>query len=324
MNKPIKFIFVLIASLLLISNCFANFPHYINSSPQYFNPNVILKAAVSPYKKYSDGYGNPGASGLGYINVLKLETGIVKKDMDPTLDGIVSYDRAESNGAYIGQINMLAASSFNGVNGLVWGYDLARAPKIASQKPLFHTKQKGRTIPVYSMTPLLDAGKKLFGTATNPVFPIIPGAMVRSAIKSSTAVGPTYIWSALALSIAKDRTKSANLFMEDAGHIRCKSMTECKNKLNARMKKLALSAIRCGNDAGVAFAKIFVAYTVRYVPAGYVGTAITAAPYITLPKNALPKNKIDILKMSIQDWQNLTRKHQKPSNIMKNTAPILN
>ena len=78
----------------------------------------VLKGAVGPFDNYCDGYGNAGSSGLGYVSVLKLQTGKVKADMDVVLESIVSYDRAESLGAYVGQINMVAASSFNGLNGI--------------------------------------------------------------------------------------------------------------------------------------------------------------------------------------------------------------
>ena len=71
----------------------------------------VVNGAVGPFDDYCDGYGNPGSSGGGYISVLKLSTGTVAKTMDSVLEGIVSYDRAEKNDAYAGQINMIAASS---------------------------------------------------------------------------------------------------------------------------------------------------------------------------------------------------------------------
>ena len=57
---------------------------------------------------------------------------------DFLLDDIVAYDRAEANDAYIGQINMETASSFCGIAGQVWGYDLATADAIAKgeEKPV--------------------------------------------------------------------------------------------------------------------------------------------------------------------------------------------
>ena len=39
----------------------------------------IDKDAISPFKHYCDGYGNPGAKGLGYISVLKVSTGVIEK-----------------------------------------------------------------------------------------------------------------------------------------------------------------------------------------------------------------------------------------------------
>ena len=79
-------------------------------------------------------YLNPGASGLGYIATLKLSVGHLIADMDFVLEGIVSYDRAEKNDAYIGQINMVTASSFCGLNGAIWGYDLALARRTGKKK----------------------------------------------------------------------------------------------------------------------------------------------------------------------------------------------
>lgn len=55
----------------------------------------IDKTAISPYDRYCDGYGMPGAYGNGYVSVLKVSVGTVKKTDDILLDGIVSYDRAE-------------------------------------------------------------------------------------------------------------------------------------------------------------------------------------------------------------------------------------
>ena len=283
------------------------FQHYVNEKNARFSPKIILSNAISPYKNYCDGYGNPGASGDGYINVIKLEVGIVKKNLDPVLDAIVSFDRAETTGAYIGQINKITASSFNGPNGLIWGYDLAKEPQLM-RKPLFKIKQQKRNIPVYSIDPLLDAGIKLFGTKNNRNFEIMPGALVRSVFKKCTAEGPTYVWSALALSIVNNRMNHANLFMEDVGSMNCSSMNECRKILKDRLKKIALSAVRVGDNSHVNFEKIFVGYKLKYVPQGYVGTAITAAPYITLAQNALSNNPNTIINMTIDKWVTLHKK----------------
>ena len=83
----------------------------------------VVNGAVGPFDPYCMGYLNPGASGYGYISTLKLSTGVVSMaGLDQGTEGIVSYDRCEKNDAYIGQINMLTASSFCGVKGAVWGY----------------------------------------------------------------------------------------------------------------------------------------------------------------------------------------------------------
>ena len=48
----------------------------------------IVNSAVGPFEDYCDGYGNPGASGLGYVSALKLETGIGTKPLRGNLDGV--------------------------------------------------------------------------------------------------------------------------------------------------------------------------------------------------------------------------------------------
>lgn len=39
----------------------------------------IVSGAIGPYERFCDGYGNPGARGLGYLAVLKLEIGRVNE-----------------------------------------------------------------------------------------------------------------------------------------------------------------------------------------------------------------------------------------------------
>lgn len=269
----------------------------------------IVNGAIGPFDSYCDGYGNAGPSGLGYISVLKLQTGKVKADMDVVLESIVSYDRAESLGTYVGQINMIAASSFNGLNGAVWGYHLAKDESIAdgSIKPLFTKKRgDGVDIPVYSVEPLLDAGRHLFGTSEERRFSILPGAHVNCAVKDHTVKGPTSIWCAIALAIAEDREKDSNLFIEDAGDSTdITSDEERAAYLDRLMHNIAISIIRCGDDSGVKYKEIFVGYAAEWIPEGYVGCALTCAPYVVLAKNAVPKGgpASAMLSMKISDWE---------------------
>ena len=269
---------------------------------------TVVKGAVGPFDAYCDGYGNPGSSGLGYISVLKLQTGMVRKDMDNVLEGIVSYDRAETLGTYVGQINMVTASSFNGLNGAVWGYHVAKADSIAdgSLKPLFKKKRSdGVAIPVYSVGPLLDAGERLFGTTGKRRFPILPGAHVNCAVKSVTIKGPTSVWCAIALAIAEDRQKDSNLFIEDAGDsIPAESEQARKAYLDRLLENIATSVIRCGDDNKVKYKAIFVGYRTQWIPEGYVGCALTVAPYVVLAKDALPKGgPAQLLDLTISEWE---------------------
>ncbi len=286
------------------SICHAQKP---GGEPSLAGLSTVVNGAVGPFEKYCDGYGNTGASGLGYICAMTLEIGTVRQDMDTVLNGIVAYDRAETQGAYIGQINMLVASSFCGLNGALWGYDLARADEIASGKmtALFEVERHDRKkIPVYSADPLLDAAARLFGTNQKRRFPLLPGSHVICAEKEYASPGPKYIWSAVAISIAEDRTVDSCLFIEDAGEVAVKDAGDLAKFGDELMRKIARCSMRCGEDNNALYKEIWISYRIKWIPEGEVGCALVAVPYLVLAKNAIPDAKPEgMLKMTISDWE---------------------
>ena len=167
-----------------------------------------------------------GLEGNGYVSVLKVSVGTVEKTDDFLLDGIVSYDRAEINDAYVGQINMLTASSFCGIAGQVWGHDLAAHNDIIDKKikPVLEIDQyDGSKLHVYDAKPLLEAGIELFGTEKERRFTLLPGAHTICANKGVTAYRPKEdrplkegeaygVWCFIALSLSADRDNCADLF----------------------------------------------------------------------------------------------------------------
>jgi histidine decarboxylase len=267
----------------------------------------IVEGSVGPFDEYCDGYGNPGASGNGYVSVLKLSTGSVLKGMDDVLEGIVSYDRAEKNDAYAGQINMITASSFSGLNGNVWGYDLARHDGLAngSIAHLFmRRRHDGVEIPIFPVWPLLEAGEKLFGTATQRRYPLLPGSHVICATKDVTVSGPATVWSAIALSIAEDRENDSSLFIEDVGsQVEGANDEERTATLSVRMQSIVDSVMMCGEDQGVKYSRIFVGFKSEVIAAGAVGCALTCAPYLVLAKKAVPSSPRRLLEMTLSEWE---------------------
>jgi histidine decarboxylase len=278
----------------------------------------VVNGAVGPFNPYCMGYLNPGASGDGYISTLKLSTGIVSvAGLDPGTEGIVSYDRCERNDAYIGQINMLTASSFCGVNGAVWGYHLAKADQIANGtlKPMFFQSGDGRmAIPVYPVYPLLDCARRLFGMDGSRRFPPMPGAHVVCANKSFTSdpsvkPDPTcWVWAAIALAIAEDRDREANLFIEDAGQFGTiyDGPQQVIKFLEGMLHAVTKSMVLCGIDQKVRYKEIYAGYVYQFVDRNQVGCALTCAPYVLLAKNAIPPGgpASQILNMTISGWEN--------------------
>ena len=279
-----------------------------SSAAQSVSEPAVATGAVGPFVQYCDGYGNNGASGNSYISVLTLGAGVVESDLDPGLEGIVSYDRAETNDTYIGQINMITASSFNGLNGLVWGYHLAQADALAdgSAKPLFERQRKdGGKLLVYDAEPLLNAGARLFGTNDQRRFPLLPGAQVICAAKHLTVEGPCQVWSAIAIAMAVDREKDSNLFIEDCGsRPDFKSAKERAASFDRVRRNIVECVLRCGEDNNAVYKEVFVSYKSAWVPAGHTGCALVAAPYVVLAKDALPAGGVtDLLDMTITQWE---------------------
>lgn len=279
---------------------------------------MIDRTAISGYPTYCDGYARPGNNGNGYVSVVKVATGVVEKTDDFLLDGIVAYDRAEANDAYIGQINMETASSFCGIAGNVWGYDLAYNSAIDTLQPMFNAQQyDGSDLPVYDAGPLIDAGIALFGTEQSRRFPPAPGAHVICANKSTTnlrpragvpdpAKGEAYgVWCYIALSITRDRENSADLFIEDAG-----TWTENDNPkdlqafLDQHQRSVAWSIVACGKDQSVLYDRTFMAYAYTIMEPGFVGTALTVAPYVTLAQRAVPQAGFNALyDVTLSEWE---------------------
>lgn len=285
-----------------------------------FSQENIDKTAIGPFNNYCDGFGCPGAEGNGYVSVLKVSTGVVEKTNDVLIDGIVAYDRAEANDAYIGQINMETASSFCGINGQIWGYDIAIAEVIKNntQKPLFSVKQyDGSDLPVFDAEPLLDAGIALFGTEEERRFPPAPGSHVICANKSVTTYRPKEgapdpdkneaygVWCYIAISIAKDRETTACLFIEDAGvWTKNTNMGDFKSFLDKHRKSVIWSVVACGEDQSVVYDRSYISYAYVIMEPGQIGTAITVAPYIVLAKNAVPEKGFRRLnKMNLSEWE---------------------
>jgi histidine decarboxylase len=282
----------------------------------------VVKGAVGPFPSHSDGYGNPGASGLGYIAVVTLHTGQTPKEFaipgqnGEGLDGTVAFDRAEANGAYMGQINLIVASSFIGLNGAIWGYDIAKAMDIAERKPfkLFEiTESTAGRVPVYPADPLIDAASRLLGARDAPRFPLLPGAQVIAAHKEITAVGPTTVWCGIAIAIAENRDIDANAIMELCGELRGQSAGETEEQYFRLVREnLAKSVMRVGANQDVKYREIFVGVKHEFVPEGSVGYAMATAPYIVLAKGAVPPGGPEkLLEMNISDWEKALQRRPK-------------
>lgn len=264
------------------------------------NVREVVSGAIGPYRRNCAGFLNRESSGMGYIATLKLSAGEV--DMtgyDEGLARIVAYDRASRLDAYIGQLNVVAASSFCGLNGAVWGYDLVRAGDLHAEENRVATltRHDGSPIDVWKIDPLLDATRRLFGERTNRRFNVLPGEVTVAAAKGTIFEGPTTIWAALGLAIAEDRTVDASLFVED---VPAEATEPPVDPL-----VIAKSMLACAQNQHALYKELFVGVKTRRIPRGGLGAVYAAAPYINLARAAVPDGAEpeDLVEMSLSEWE---------------------
>lgn len=255
----------------------------------------ILSACVGPYDRYCASAGV--ASAAGYIAAPLIGLGLADLSCSHPgsrlLDGILAFDRAESSTANLTQTNLIAVSSFCGINGLVWGYDLAKQP--LRRHPLLAGKEHPQA---YDLTPLLEATQALLGTVREPRFPVAPGEHLVCAYKSHTVLGPCRLYGAMALAVAAERDRHADLFMEDHGTL----ADEDEEALV--LGNLLRSVAGIGENLGVHYEKVFVGLRSCWVAEGRVGCALTAAPYLHLARLAAPSTAPEALAgMTLSQWE---------------------
>jgi len=183
-------------------------------------------------------------------------------------------------------------SSFNGPQGLLWGYDLLPQPFAAH--PLASDPR------VRSAQPLLDATTALYGTISSPRFPIMPGQHVLCAYKTGYQNGPCVLYGALAVAIAADRQRNADLFLEDYGPLADGQDEERSGVGEADRERAVLEHLidavdRIRDNLRVEYSAIFVGFRACRVRAGEVGCVLTAAPYVHLARSAVPYGQLELL-----------------------------
>lgn len=264
---------------------------YVGGQHKGRNAARIINTCVGSYENWCASAGIlPGGS---YIATPLIGFGLCADEAEissPMLQSIVAFDRAESSTANLTQTNLIRVSSFCGVNGLLWGYDLARQPL----QP--HSSLSHDSFDVHDLTPLCEATQTLLGTVKEPRFSIAPGEHLVCAYKSHTVRGACRLYGAMAIAIAADRSRHADLFMEDHGVL---ASEESEDRM---LRHLLRSVEQVGANLRVEYSKVFIGLRSWWVPEGHVGCVLTAAPYLHLARNAVPRQPADLLGMTLDDW----------------------
>lgn len=265
----------------------------------------ILASAVSPYGFYCEGFGNNDSKGC-YINTPLIAAGTTRlkgvHDRSLVLEQIQAFDTAEAEGAYIGQINLFEVSSFCGPNGLIWGHDIMESPRRGlTLEGAAHT---GNGVPVYDADSLFLASARLFGTAKERRFPILPGSVVPAAYKSISEIGPCILYGGLGIGISRDKARSASLFMEYVGSSSDTMDEDVEAEKATISGKLLASVMEVGEKHDVVFEMTYLGTRALTVPDGCMGCVLVAIPYVTLAANAVPKSLADSQECpSLEEWE---------------------
>jgi len=266
----------------------------------------LLPRVIGPFDSYCSSSGLLPTS--AYITAPLIATGLASMECSHSgsklLDQIIAFDRAEASFANITQTNMVTVSSFNGLSGLILGYDLLKQ----ELKP-FPVLDPERYPNVFDAEPLFQATQALFGTIRDKRFPIAPGQHLLCAYKSLYKDTPCMMYGALGIGIARDRSRNADLFMEDHGTVVATHNRDANREQQTMViENLVKSIHRVGENLGVEYERIFVGLKVKLVGPGEIGCVITAAPYIHLAQNAVPGDDPGVLEnLSLAEWENSVR-----------------
>lgn len=260
----------------------------------------ILLNSISRYEDYCDGYISSNNPTGNYILGTVLSVGKDKVKFSHSgsavLDEINAFDLAESNDAYIGQLNMSIVSSFCGPQGLILGYDILGNENNFAKDNLYKTfDYKGEKINSYHVKYLSSATRSLFGTVDNQKFPLKPGSHVPFASKNIKAFGPKKLYAGVAMGIPEDREKHACLIMEDCG-----VLAEDKESI---MDNLCKSIFQIGENQRIKYTEIFVGIKTLKIEADEVGCALVAMPYFVIAQKAITHSISEFVNISLNDWK---------------------
>ncbi len=199
----------------------------------------------------------------------------------------------------------LQVQEFDGPTALITFDDDPTAPAKLVKKMQKDTELLESRSGVYEGEFLVEALKELFGTVEDKRFNIMPGSHVPFASKNVKMQGPGSLYSAIAIGIPKDRKNNACLLMEDIGMLKA----EADYVVTEIIENLTKSVISVGLNQKVEYKKCLVIFHKKFVPLGFTGCSLVAAPYFTLAKNAFPKDLMGrydlekLKKMTLQEWK---------------------
>ena len=243
------------------------------------------------------GYLEPTATGQpgAYVSTILLSTGAVnleqfpgfpfEEDLDQGMAQIVSYDRAECNDSYIGQVNMLQASSFSGVNG----GDLGLRPGSRFPHRQDVSRRAYREYPHLFLDSFARCDPAALRRRRRAALPSARGRHGRlcGEVSDQHGLGRQHVDLVRARFCDCRRPRQPCVPLHGGyGHHALSGETRTpsvRTRLDDRLNRIAYAAYLCGENQGARYKKIYIGWKASHIPKNHVGCALACAPYVTLP-----------------------------------------
>lgn len=242
-----------------------------------------------------------------HLTTVKLSVNTVpSKDTDTISEIILATNQCKCNDAYIGHVNIYPCACSYGQEEVIWGVDLAKSDDYEEILYMQET-HKRKDIPVISIKPLLRATERLFGQYNQQRFPILQGSDILASSRKIVAKGPTWVWALIGIGIPEDRNSGSCLLVEDASAHGDYNTPEGEliGYLEKMQKKITNGITLTAKSLDITLSRIHIGYKYTFAAPGELGCAIACAPFVHLPKNAIPQGAEakDLLNLSISQWE---------------------
>ncbi len=247
-----------------------------------------MKEILSKYENFCEGWKGEGKFiSSPFISI--SETDPLDKKGNGLLNEILSFDSAEIETTYFGQVNLVKITSFCSPEGYIWGYDLAKVDMREIKELTAKYKSK-----ILEANKLEKATIELLGTNKYKRFRIFPGSIVYCAFNFKIFPENKIAYGTIGIGIPQDRENQACLIMEDVG------IRKIKESSSIAKENMIKSIIKIGKEHRIKYREILIMYKEKRISKGKIACVLAAVPFLKIAQKAFLSNIFDL---SLEEWK---------------------